>query len=528
MSEQKVYDAIIIGCGLAGLTIGNYLAYRGYKILIIDKNHKPGGCVINFQRGDFRFDSAVHFINGCGPGGMVDNVFKEFGGQGIVEWLPINNLIHWVDVQNKYETRPPVPLQEYTEFLCKEFPHEAKNIRKYLNRYSKLMPKLFGFIKPGLYAKTKTFFTSIPTLMRMMRTSLKTVDDMMRKYFNDPKLIELLSLFVAPFAMTREKESHIIWAFSEFSYHLEGAWYPKGGAGEFTAALARQFEKNGGEILYNHEVTFIDIQKKKVQEVIYKDKKGNEKRIKPSLLIYTADMQNLANKLTPKGSLKKKFVEKVNDRDTIKSLVIVYVGLDIDVKDYGITDYELWQLNSQWRTPENYDRVFNKMDYSQLPMEVLTFYSNGPDKSCCPPGKTVISTLTPTNLSAWETLLEDGKKGTKYYEFKKKVGQQFVDRLVELLKIPILKDHIEMLEIATPLTLSRYSYTKNGTPIGWAFDLDSIKKPIFWWTSIPNLLISGHFVFPSGGMSAVMFSSNFCARTAEKRLKKLKSLTSNN
>ena len=44
-------------------------------------------------------------------------------------------------------------------------------------------------------------------------------------------------------------------------------------------------------------------------------------------------MQRLANLLTPKGVFKKNFYEKVDSRDTIKSLVIVYLGLDIDIKN---------------------------------------------------------------------------------------------------------------------------------------------------------------------------------------------------
>lgn len=522
MTELDSYDAIIIGCGLGGLTVGNYLAHKGHKILIIDKNHQPGGCVINFHRGDFRFDSAVHFINGCGPGGMVDGIFKEFGGQGIVDWLPIDNLIHWIDTQNNYEARPPVPINEYLAFLCEEFPHEAKSIKKFIKRYSKLMPKLFKLTEGGKLQKFWNVMKSILTLMRVLHTSSKTVEEIVNKYFDDPALIELLTLFVAPFSMTRETNSNLIWAFSEFSYHLEGAWYPKGGAGAFTKALADHFETNGGEILLNHELTYINIKKKNVVELTCIDGKDNEKRFQAPLYVYAADLERLVNHLTPSGVFKNKFYQKVNSRDTIKSLIIVYLGLDIDVKDYGVTDYEPWQLNSQWRKSHNYERIFSEMDYSKLPMEVITFYSNGPDKSCCPPGKTVISTLVNTNLSAWETLLEDGKKGKKYMDFKKQCGEIFVDRLAELINIPDLKEHVEIMEIATPITLRRYTYAKNGTPIGWAFDLDCIKKPIYYWTGIKNLLITGHFVFPSGGMSATMFSSLTAARIAEKRIKKLR------
>jgi phytoene dehydrogenase-like protein len=97
---------------------------------------------------------------------------------------------------------------------------------------------------------------------------------MIHKYFKDPRLIELLTLFVAPFGMTREQESFIIWSFNEFSYHVEGAWYPKGGAGAFTGGLAKHYEKNGGKFMLNTEVVHIDIdlEKRMAKAVICKDK----------------------------------------------------------------------------------------------------------------------------------------------------------------------------------------------------------------------------------------------------------------
>lgn len=516
------YDAIIIGAGLGGLTVGNILVFNGYKTLIIDKNAHPGGYVINFQRGDFRFDSATHFINGCGKNGMVYNILKQFGAEKEIEFLPIPNLIHWKDPQNNYEARPPVMLDEYQKFLCEQFPNEAKNIKKFLSRYSKVMPTLFGFMAPGILKKIKTFIFGFPVFMRFILYAFKNVEQMIHKYFKDPRLIELLTLFVAPFGMTREQESFIIWSFNEFSYHVEGAWYPKGGAGAFTGGLAKHYEKIGGKFMLNTEVVHIDIdlEKRMAKAVICKDKSGKEIKLTSTIIVNAADLCRMATKLVPEGTFTQKWIHKLESRATIRSMFIIYLGLDIDIKDYGIDDYELWQLNSQWRTPENYENMYKNRDYSKLPMDVITFYSNGPDKTCCPPGKTVISSCIIADLKSWEELLEDGKKGERYQEFKKKYGWQFVDRLAELIDFPDLRKHVEVMEVATPITLRDYSYARNGTPIGYAFDLDCIKKTQFYGTRIKNLSLAGHFCFPSGGMSASCFSGTLAAKAAMKRLKK--------
>ncbi len=524
-NPELLYDAIIIGAGLSGLTVGNILTYQGYKVLIIDKNHIPGGYVVNFVRGEYRFDTAIHFINGCGEGGMVHSVLKLFGAENAIEWLPIENLFHWKDPKNNYSARPPVRLQEYTEFLCKEFPKEAKNIRKFMSRYSKLLPLLMGLLQPGLAKQGLTILKAFPTMMRFLGNINATVDDVIRRYFKDPALIELLTIFVSPFGMTRKTQAFFIWAMNEFSYRVEGAWYPKGGAGQFTSTLATIFQQNGGTLLLNHEVLSLEIDQKKkmVKSVRCKDRKGNETTFRSIAVVNAADLYRLATTLVPKGTFSEKWIKKISERNTIHSLFIVYLGLNLDLTKYGITEYELWQLNSDWNVPEIHENLQKKMDYSKIPMEIITFYSNGPDKSCCPPGKTVLSCLIGADLNAWKELLEEnGKKGEKYYQFKRKSAETFVQRLSELLNIPDLKSYIEVMEVATPITLYRYSYAYKGTPIGYAFDLDSVRKTQLYGTAIKNLSLAGHFTFPGGGMSTVMLGGMMAARAAIKRIKKFK------
>ncbi|MCU0821968.1 MAG: NAD(P)/FAD-dependent oxidoreductase [Spirochaetes bacterium] len=524
MGKEKYYDAIIIGAGLSGLTLGNILLTKGRKVLIIDKNPVPGGCVVNFKRKDFRFDSAIHFINGCGEGGIVDNIMKSFGAEKKVEWLHIDNLIHWKDTQNNYEAHPPVWIDEYIEFLCKEFPAEEKNIRKFYRRYGKAIPAMFGIIKPGIWPKLKGFILGMPAMIRVTLNMFKTVNDVVLKYFKDQALIELVTLFCAPFGMDRKDEAFITWSMSELSYHVEGAWYPKGGAGEFTKALGDHFVEKGGELLLAHEVTDIEIDQKAklAKSVNCVDRRGNTKNFSSAVVVNTGDLVRFAKQLVPKGTFTEEKIKKM-DHPTIGALFMVYIGLDFDVKDRGITTWEYWLLNSQWRKKENYDKIRYKRDFSQIPCEVVTFYSNGPDKTCCPPGKSLISILQPCHIFSWNELLEpDGSKGNRYYDEKEKCAWYFVDRLAELLKMPDLRNHIEVMEVATPITSYQWNWALNGCPIGYEFTVDSLKKSNLFWTPIKNLYVAGQFTIPGGGMSAAMMSGWAAAPFVNMGIKKYK------
>ena len=526
MNKENFYDAIIIGAGLSGLTLGNILLTKGHKVLIIDKNPVPGGCVVNFKRKDFRFDSAIHFINGCGKDGIVDNIMKSFGAEKKVEWLHIDNLIHWKDTQNNYEAHPPVWIDEFVEFLCKEFPAEAKNIRRFYRHYAKAIPAMFGIMQPGIWPKLKGFVLGMPAMIRVTKNMFKTVNDVVLKYFKNPALIELVTLFCAPFGMDRKDESFVTWAMSELSYHVEGAWYPRGGAGAFTKALGDHFVEKGGELLLTNEVTDVEIDQKTklAKSVSCVDRRGNKNKFSSAVVVNTSDQVRFAKQIVPKGTFSEEHIKKM-DHPTIKALFMVYIGLDFDVKERGIETWEYWLLNSQWRNKEHYDKVFYKRDFSQIPCEVITFYSNGPDKTCCPPGKSLISILQPCDISSWQSLLEpDGTKGKTYYDEKEKCAWYFVDRLAELFNIPDLRKHIEVMEVATPITQYQWNYALNGCPIGYEFTVDSLKKAQLFWSPVKNLFLAGQFTIPGGGMSAAMMSgwvASFVVKRAIKKYRKV-------
>ena len=522
MKSEGYYDAIIIGGGLAGLTVGNILAYKGYRTLIIEKNAKPGGYAMNFKRKDYRFDVSCHLVHGGGPGGIVNWVFESFDGKDIVEWLPIKQFVHWIDYQNNYEAKPPVEYNQFIEFLCKDFPHEEKNIRKFMRNYGTIYATLMNLMKPGMKNRIKNLFKGIPDLLHLLGTIFRTLDPMMNKYFKDPALIELLTFFFSPFELPRQNISFFLWLAAEMGYHTDGAWYPKGGSGELGSAMAKHFQKNGGKLLLNYEVTFIDIKNRIAEAVICKDKKGNAHKFTSAAVVNAADLRRLAKELVPEGTFSKGWIKKLESKETLETAVVVYLGLDIDLKEYGFDDYALWTLNRKFRDGKHHDRIYNKLDYSKLPHEAIMFYSNGPDKTCCPPGKSLLSYTVSSKLSTWQSLLdEDGKRGKKYKEAKDECGWQVVDRLAELFKIPDLREAVEVMEVATPLTLQRYTYNYNGAPMGWKVDLEnSIKKLQLWGTRIKNLSLAGQYTFPGGGMSAVIAGGVQAANTAIGRIKK--------
>ncbi|MCA9210828.1 MAG: NAD(P)-binding protein, partial [Planctomycetales bacterium] len=62
------YDVVVIGSGLAGLTVANILGRAGYSVLLLEQHYKLGGMATWFKRpGGYIFDISLHGF----PAGMI-------------------------------------------------------------------------------------------------------------------------------------------------------------------------------------------------------------------------------------------------------------------------------------------------------------------------------------------------------------------------------------------------------------------------------------------------------------------------
>src|SRR5436190_22174652 len=65
------YDTVVIGTGMAALTLAALLARRGQKVCMLEAHDQPGGYVHTFSYGEFSFCAQIHYIWGCGEGDRV-------------------------------------------------------------------------------------------------------------------------------------------------------------------------------------------------------------------------------------------------------------------------------------------------------------------------------------------------------------------------------------------------------------------------------------------------------------------------
>ncbi|MEK7500157.1 MAG: hypothetical protein AAB649_06140 [Patescibacteria group bacterium] len=124
------------------------------------------------------------------------------------------------------------------------------------------------------------------------------------------------------------------------------------------------------------------------------------------------------------------------------------------------------------------------------------------DHTLAPEGK---STLT-IHCAAWieqEKFWQtekDLERGDAYKKTKQRFADILIDRVEKALGVNI-KDHIEVLEIATPVTYWRYTRNRDGSNMGARPTPKNIKNKLAHYrTPVKNLFLGGHWAEYGGGM----------------------------
>ncbi|MBW1687519.1 MAG: NAD(P)/FAD-dependent oxidoreductase [Deltaproteobacteria bacterium] len=510
------YDAIVIGSGMSGLMAGNALVKKGYRVLMLEKHAIPGGYTTNFERKGFRFDASTHVINGCGPRGIAYRQLEKIDAQDRVEFIKVDNFGRVVDEARGTEFVMPWELGQYVEMLASQFPHEESGIRGYYGKFGPMAETLIASIgaekdaePPGDIAAAAQEYAALQG---------KKASQVLNEYVSDPRLIELITAIPSGFTGTpyRELEASTC-IMCDLFYRVDGgdAYYPKGGSGHMSAVVADLFQERGGTLLFRRGVTEIAFAGGRAAGVIAEKPRGGSISAQGRCVIAASDLTALVNELCPEGSLPEDYVKSVNERVPGISSVTLFAGLDIDLRKHGITECEISRSWAEGKSPSAFGEAARSGDYTKLPNADATIYSNL-DPSCCPEGKSVVASMVLARPELFERALDPGRKrGKAYKELKKGLTSQLLQRMSRALGIADLERHVEVLELATPITLERYTSNRAGAYVGWKYSTNQAQDHFSQKSPVENLFLCGHWVSPGGGVSNVMRGGNIVAEIAD-------------
>ncbi|MEG2659733.1 MAG: NAD(P)/FAD-dependent oxidoreductase [Oscillospiraceae bacterium] len=495
---MQQYDVIVIGAGNGGLAAAATLAEKGKKVILFEKHNIPGGCGTSFRRGRFEFEVALHQLSSMGtpqkPGALREQ-FRRYGIEDKIEWIEIKELFR-VNFPDGTGISIPAERKACEAHLCSKFPKEKDAILKYFEALYAFCAQSAEFAKksaqsteePGAMKKAimKAGFPKI--YPELAKYALKSTQEVLDEFFKDVKLKLSLSAYWCFMGMPPARFPWSILAKCTNFYMEDKPFYLRGTSMMMSQAIMDATERMGGVVELNCGVERIILENGVAVGVV--DEEGREYRAKKIV-------SNISPLATYGALLRPEEVPQAA-REYLKpytvgiSALTCFIGLDCTPEEIGFTTS--FTLNY-----ESFDANHDFMDaYKLLPEHdplIATCYTVD-DPLVSPKGTSIITAGTLKYSTEWEKLTPE-----QYYEKKYEAGKRIVARLEKMY--PGFTEHIEEMEIATPLTHMRYLNHPGGAIYGYEQDLIS---SVFFF---PNESKIENLVFASGWVNACGFGPNY-------------------
>ncbi len=489
--ESTNYDGIIIGSGLGGLSCAAYLAKHGQKVLVLEKEAVPGGYATSFRRGAYTFDACVHMLCGVGKGQNLAKFFDLCGVGESIDFLKIKYIVRAVFPDHDLRI-PSGDLEGVIAVFEENFPNEKEGIRSLFKEMTKILEDIIKF-----FNSTAPMWQQLPVFPLRYRTLFpvlkKTVRQLLDKHLKDDRLKALIFANYGFYGLPPNKVNMLATS-ANLDYWIEGAYYPKGGNRVIPEAFVDFIKRNNGDIKFSKEVASIIIERGKAVGVVTKT---GERYVGGNIISNVSAMETFHN-LVGDENLPEKFVRKINKMEPSISGFNIYLGLDESFKakldnteDYDIIVSDTYDQTKDHEWVENCN-----VDKASF---FITLHSNI-DESLAKGDRFVMSLLQKQPYNYWKKFEADYNLGNKEEYNKEK------DRFAEILirraerVVPELSKHIDVIDIATPLTFKRYTGNFNGASYGWANTTNQF-TPMdrLYQNPIKNLHLSSAWTFPGEG-----------------------------
>ena len=142
--RRVIYDFVVIGAGIAGITSALTLARNGYRVALVEKREQTAPLLRGFSRRGIHFDTGFHYTGGLGAGEPLDVFFRYLGVADHLVTFPFRE--QGFDLfrsgRDAFEFQLPYGYELLREKLAAAFPEDAAAIDQYLGMVRKTCASL--------------------------------------------------------------------------------------------------------------------------------------------------------------------------------------------------------------------------------------------------------------------------------------------------------------------------------------------------------------------------------------------------
>ncbi len=441
------YDAVVIGAGCGGMTAAVTLAQSGLKTLLLEKHNVPGGCATSFYRGRFEFETSLHQLSGVGTEsnpGQIRNMFQKMGVLDRLEMVQDKDL-YGVKIEGQLDIDLPADRKELISILQQQFPDDSKEVEVFINF-------LYGFVRQ----MGAVFFgmDPEPTVEKyplIFKYGLRDTQSVFDEFISNPQLQVCIGSYIGYFGLPTNKLPFQVLAGSLWVYLEYKPSHFVGGSQAMSNALVDRFVELGGHVKFNTGVAEIIVKDDLIKGVITED----GQKIITNNIVSNVSPIDTYTKMMDEKLVPQAIIDEINSKDLAVSAITVYLGLDCSPEELGITAASTFlyddqaSLNSVYGQPDKKPQACGLTCYNKISP---SFSPNG----CCQ-----IVLINLQDGETWQSISPHD-----YNEVKYRYGEQLIDLAEKFY--PGIREHIEEVEIATPITHARYLSTPGGSIYGFS------------------------------------------------------------
>jgi phytoene dehydrogenase-like protein len=470
--ERHGRKVVIIGGGIAGLCAAVYALKCGYDVEVLEMHDMAGGLAMSWRRGNYTFETCLHWLIGSRPGGEFYAEWKEIFDIDKLTFVDPEVFVRIETEGGEHQTIYTDADRLETELLA-HAPQDAVPIRALTHAIRSL--RKFRIVEPsrGMASNWMSMLHDVPIfplLSRLMRMSGKDyggrfTDPLLRAFFSTGDLGKLSAIAMV----------------------LSLAWMGAGNAGYCiggSQAMIRLIEEKiadlGGKIRYRARVQRVVVE----NDTAIGAQLANGDMIPADWVISAADGHTTVFDL-----LGGKYIDPATQKiyqqgEPFASYLQVSLGVARDLRG------EPPMVTRVLQSPLAVD--------PDTKLEHLGFRFFHFDPTFAPPGKTAVTSILPTrNFTYWTDLRRTNP--VAYYAEKNRIAEAVISVLDR--RIPGIRQAVEVVDVSTPATVIRYTGNWRGSQEGWLF------KPGEGMRMLPNSLpglkqfmMVGQWIMPGGGL----------------------------